>query len=107
MTPEFVKNRLPEDVTDNNERFVRFLEDYYRFLSRRSFTGVTNELKELIYQQKHNKQYETNVVKNWGLDVSFAENNKFKTEILYRMIDEYLESRGTKVSFELNKNSWI
>ena len=101
MTPEFVKNRLPEDVTDNSERFVRFLEDYYRFLSRRSFTGVTNELKELIYQQKHNKQYETNVVKNWGLDVSFAENNKFQTEILYRMIDEYLESRGTKVSFEL------
>lgn len=101
MTPEFVKNRLPEDVSDHNDKFVKFLGDYYRFLSSRSFTGVANELKELIYQQKHNKQYETDIVRNLGLDVSFVENNKFQTEILYRMIDEYLESRGTKVSFEL------
>lgn len=101
MTPEFVKNRLPIDVTENNERFVKFIEDYYKHGMTEGFNAMLENFKSLLYQQSYSKEFEERMIKSFGIDISLIETSKVNGELLYKLLNEFLETRGTKTSFEI------
>ena len=55
MTPEFSTNRLPIDVSENNERFVKFMEDYYRHGMTEGFNAMLNNFKSLLEKTFHSQ----------------------------------------------------
>ena len=76
MTPEFSTNRLPIDVSENNERFVKFMEDYYRHGMTEGFNAMLNNFKSLLYQQSYSKEFEERMIKSFGIDISIVESSK-------------------------------
>lgn len=101
MTPEFATNRLPIDVSENNERFVKFMEDYYRHGMNEGFNAMLNNFKSLLYQQSYSKEFEERMIKSFGIDISIVESSKVTGELLYKLLNEFLETRGSKTSFEI------
>lgn len=101
MTPEFVYNRLPLDVTNNNERFVKFIQDYYRQGLDEGVNSLVNNFKDLMYQKKYSKDFEERTIKSFGIDISLVESSQVRTELLYKLLNEFLETRGTKTAFEI------
>lgn len=101
MTPEFAYNRLPDDVTTNYPVFTKFMQAYYNWGQQEGFDGIINNSRDLLYQRLYNKEYEDRVIKNLGLDLSIIKDSPIKTELLYKLVNEFLETRGTKTSFEI------
>ena len=101
MTPEFAFNRLPDDVTKNYPVFTKFMQAYYNWGQEHGFDGIINNSRDLLYQQVYNKEYEDRVIKNLGIDISIIEGSPIKTELLYKLVNEFLETRGTKTSYEI------
>lgn len=101
MTPEFIKHRLPIDVTENNERFVKFIQDYYIHSMTEGSNAMIDNFKSLLYQQSYSKEFEQRMIKSFGIDISIIESSKVTGELLYKLLNEFLETRGTKTSFEI------
>ncbi len=101
MTPEFVYNRLPDDIIKNSPKFVHFIQSYYQWAQEQGHSAIINNYRDLLNQQVYNKEYEDRIVKNFGVDISIIESSNVKTELLYKLLDEFLETRGTKTSFEI------
>src|SRR5574343_1752941 len=101
MTPEFVFNRLPDDVTKNYPVFTKFMQAYYNWGQEQGFDSIINNSRDLLYQQVYNKEYEYRVIKNLGIDISIIERSPIKTELIYKLVNEFLETRGTKTSYEI------
>ena len=101
MTPEFVYNRLPDDARVSSPRFVKFMQDYQRYNLDSGVNFVLNNYKDLIYQLSYNKSYEERILKTFGIDVDIIETSNIHGELLYKLMTEFLETRGTKTSFEI------
>lgn len=101
MTPEFAFNRLPDDVTTNYPVFTKFMQAYYNWGQQEGFDGIINNSASLFYQRSYSKTYEDRVIKNMGIDISIIEGSPIKTELLYKLVNEFLETRGTKTSVEI------
>lgn len=101
MTPEYVLSHLPEDVLDNYQGFAKFISDYYLWNQEVGFNAQVNNLRELIEQKAYNKSFEDRVTTSLGVDVNIIESSKVQTELLYKLIDQFLETRGSKTSFEI------
>lgn len=101
MTPEFAGNRLPEDVVQSNPEFVKFISDFYKWGTEQGYSSIINSYRQLINQEIYSKDYEDRVVSNLGLDVDIIDNSTIKTELLYKLVNEFLETRGTVTSIEL------
>ncbi len=101
MTPEFVYNRLPNDVHVSSPNFVKFMQDYQRYNLDSGVNFVLNNYKDLLYQLAYNKSYEERILKSFGIDVDIVETSNIHGELLYKLMTEFLETRGTKTSFEI------
>lgn len=101
MTPEFAYNRLPEDVTINYPEFTKFIQLYYLWGQQHGYDSIINNNRSLLYQQVYNKEYEERVIKNLGIDISIIKDSPIKTEMLYKLVNEFLETRGTATAFEI------
>lgn len=101
MTPEFAVSRLPEDIIKNYPEFANFIRVYYKWNLEQGFNRIVNNSRSLLYQQSYSKEYEDRVIKNLGIDISIIEDSPIKTELLYKMVNEFLETRGTATSFSL------
>ena len=101
MTPEFVYNRLPNDVHVSSPNFVKFMQDYQRYNLDSGVNFVLNNYKDLLYQLAYNKSYEERILKSFGIDVDIVETSNIHGELLYKLMTEFLETRGTRTSFEI------
>ena len=101
MTPEFAVANLPADVVSNYPEFTKFIEAFYKWGLENGFDSIINNSKGLLYQQLYNKEYEQRIIKSLGINISLVDSSPFKTEMLYKLVNEFIETRGTKVSFEL------
>ena len=99
MTPEFVYNRLPNDVHVSSPNFVKFMQDYQRYNLDSGVNFVLNNYKDLLYQLAYNKSYEERILKSFGIDVDIVETSNIHGELLYKLMTDFLETRGTKTSF--------
>lgn len=98
MTPEFALRHLPQDAIDNYPYFAEFMQLYYNWNITDGFGKILNNYKDLVYQNLTNTDYESLMLKSIGVDVNITEQSSFHNEILYKLANEFLESRGTKVS---------
>jgi len=89
MTPEFAYNRLPEDVTINYPEFTKFIQLYYLWGQQHGYDSIINNNRSLLYQQVYNKEYEERVIKNLGIDISIIKDSPIKTEMLYKLVNEF------------------
>lgn len=101
MTPEFMYSRLPDDVKTNYPLFANFIKAYGEWCDQYGFNSIINAHKSLIYQQSYSKSFEDRVIKNFGIDAKITENSKVRTELLYKLLNEFLETRGSKLSYEI------
>ena len=101
MTPEFAVSRLPEDIIKNYPEFANFIRVYYKWNLEQGFNKIVNNRRSLLYQKVYSKEYEDRVIKNLGVDIAIIDGSPIKTELLYKMINEFLETRGTATSFSL------
>ena len=69
-------------------------------------THVTNQIQliekgapvDLVFQSIAGTELAN---KSFGIDISIIESSQVTTELLYKLMNEFLETRGTKVSFEI------
>lgn len=101
MTPEFVFSRMPEDIIKNSPTFTNFIQAYYKWGQEQGYSLIINNYRSLLNQQLYSKNYEDRMVKNFGVDVNIIEDTNIRTELLYKLLNEFLETRGTKTSFEI------
>lgn len=101
MTPEFMYSRLPDDVKTNYPVFANFIKAYSKWCIENGFNYLINTHRSLLDQQAYSKAYEDRIIKNLGIDAKITDNSKVKTELLYKLLNEFLETRGTKISYEI------
>lgn len=101
MTPEFLLNRFPNYNVDNDDGYVKYKSDIYKWNQTEGINSILNAYKALIYQHAYSANYEQQIVRNMGLDIDLIESSDIHGELLYKLLDEYLETRGTKTSFKI------
>lgn len=101
MTPEFTYSRLPDDVKVNYPVFANFIKVYSQWCVEQGFNYLIDAHRSLLNQQSYSKDFEDRIIKNLGIDAKITENSKVKTELLYKLLNEFLETRGTKISYEI------
>lgn len=101
MTPEFAYSRLPDSAITDSPNFVKFIKDYYLWNQSEGINFVVNNYKDLIYQLAYSKEYEQRILKSFGVDIDIIESSPIHGELLYKLMTEFLETRGTKTSFEI------
>lgn len=101
MTPEFLLNRFPNYNVNNDDGYVKYKSDIYKWNQNEGINSILNAYKALIYQHAYSANYEHKIVKNMGLDIDLIETADIHGELLYKLLDEYLETRGTKTSFKI------
>lgn len=101
MTPEFAYNRLPDDALIESPNFIKFMKDYYTWNQTQGVSFILNNYKDLIYQLAYSKEYEERILKSFGIDVDIIDDSPIHGELLYKLMSEFLETRGTKTSFEI------
>lgn len=101
MSPEFATAHLPQDVIDNYPYFAEFMKQYYNWNVTDGFGKILNTYKDLLYQNLTNSEYERLILKGIGIDVSLTDNSTMHNEVLYKLANEFLEARGTKVSIQM------
>jgi hypothetical protein len=101
MTPEFAYSRLPEDVKKNYPKFARFIKDYYTWCLTEGFNGIIENYKSLLYQRAYSIDYDQRMIIGFGLDLKLSSDTTIHGELLYKLINEFLESRGSITSYEI------
>jgi len=101
MTPEFLLNRFPDYNVDRDDGFVKYKSDIYKWHQTEGVNSILNAYKALIYQHAYSEKFEQQIVENMGLDISLNSASNIHGELLYKLLDEYLETRGTKTSFKI------
>ena len=101
MTPEFALNRSPDDALKNSEGYQHLIKDFYLWCQTQGYSAIINNYKDLIYQNSYSLIYEESVIRNMGIDISIVEGSPIRGELLLKLIDDFLETRGTKTSFDI------
>lgn len=101
MTPEFLINRFPDYNVEKDDGYVKYKSDIYKWHQTEGVNSILNAYKALIYQHAYSEKYEQQIVENMGLDISLSTSSNIHGELLYKLLDEYLETRGTKTSFKI------
>ena len=101
MTPEFFLTRTPSYNVDKDDGYVKYKKDIYQWHQTEGVNSIINNYRKLIYQQAYNTTYEQKIVYNMGIDITLIESSNIHGELLYKLLDEYLETRGTKTSFDI------
>lgn len=101
MTPEFFLNRTPSQNVDSEDGYIKYKQDVYKWHQTEGVNSIINNYRQLIYQNAYNITYENNIVRNMGIDIDLVESSDIHGSLLYKLLDEYLETRGTKTSFKI------
>lgn len=101
MTPEFFLTRTPAYNVDNDDGYVKYKSDIYRWHQTEGVNSIINNYRKLINQEAYNINYEQKIVYNMGIDIKLIETSNIHGVLLYKLLDEYLETRGTKTSFNI------
>lgn len=101
MTPEFLLNRFPSYNVENDDGYVKYKSDIYKWNQKEGVNSILNAYKALIYQHGYSANYEQQIVKNMGLDINLSESADIHGELLYKLLNEYLETRGSKTSYKI------
>lgn len=100
MTPEFAIGRIPDSIKTESPEFIKFITKYYEWCYENGLTNVLYQYKDILYQNVYSISHDESYLKNIGLDLSL-DLSKIHGELLYKFLNEFLETRGSKQSFIL------
>lgn len=101
MNPEFLINRFPSYNVEKDDGYIKYKSDIYKWNQTEGVNSILNAYKSLIYQHGYSISYEQQIVRNMGLDVNLSDMSDIHGELLYKLLDDYLETRGSKASFKI------